>query len=76
MRVIGLSADPVNLEEGDMEILVRWKCPRCQVLGGMCPECSGTGYAERWIPMDMLKELPVGWIILARRFQDPSHLKD
>jgi len=52
-----------------MEILVRWKCHRCQSLGGTCPECSGTGYAERWIPMDMLKEFPrAGWIILARRF--------
>jgi hypothetical protein len=56
-----------------MELLIRWRCPRCRTAGAQCPECHGLGHVEQWIPIAMLNSLqPTHWIIMARRHFDPD----
>jgi hypothetical protein len=51
-----------------MEVLVTWKCPRCNgATEGGCELCDATGHVERWLPTHLLSELRVQWTIRARR---------
>ena len=53
-----------------MEVLIRWPC-QCNQSNERCDFCSGKGYFEQWIPIELVRYFKSA-TILDRRFSHRS----
>ena len=94
LQLYFLQWNPVDCNDGDighyiysprrtrseMEMLIRWNCSCCDSLDTACHECHGTGFIERWLPLEMLNSLtghdqterPPGWHLDGAEIRDQA----